>query len=273
MELSFQELRARQILQERGVYPLSVWRDARLELNSSESAARAADNRFNKDWYDEVLAVLHWADWAEMPDTLLLEIAPSKQPTWDFKLGASTIQVTIALPDWKAVRCGHALLGERPYEPGVQRARRNEKLARDGFVFGHGLIKPDLEYAEPPSARSREEGIDACKLGVQCALDNKAKRSAPAKALADVLLIYGAELNAFGPRAPIALFERTLEGTKPPLALSTYKRILVVSSAPGWASEWNGTEGRWKLISGRSDIDLSPDARSTIRNDEGGGLC
>ena len=242
------------MLRERGTYPLSQWRSAWEEFNRSGHAARSADNHFNKDWFDEVLAVLYFAEWTKLPDATPLEMAPPKVSVWDFKLGGSTVQVTIALPDWRELGDIRDPLDERQFNPGVQRARRGEKLSRDGFVSSHALVNPNLEYVHAPGMRSREEGIKACKRGIEQALGRKACKAAEACDHADMLLVYGAELNAFGPEPRLKIFESMLENVAPPQALSEYKSIIVLISAPGWIREWASAERRWRPVSNASEF-------------------
>lgn len=235
------------MLRQRGRHQLGEWRQARAEFNASPRATQALDARFEGDWYDEVLGVLYYADWTSTPDHEWLELAPPKEPVWDLKLADKLVQVTLAFPDWRVLLAERAPKEDRQYNAGVQRKRRSDKRGRDGLVFSHGLVTPQLGYVEEHEMRSREEGIAACRKGIEDALNSKAEKASRANKVADMLLVYGPELNAFDSMPTTQPFYSMLLGVRPPQALSAYQSVVVVSSAPGWVAEWNASAERWLL--------------------------
>lgn len=247
-------LRLYQILTRRGEYSLAEWRGARREFEDCCAGndtvrrgfvmTKGPHSAIAKDYFDEVLGVLYFCECLGAQDEERLEIAPRNSSVFDFKFRGLTLQVTIAIPDW---RVALQVKSSEADSPGSQRARRTRKLNREGFVVGSGILAHSLEYVEQPSMQSREKGIAACSLGISCALNAKAEKAKEAAGVADILVIYGAELNAFGPAPSLSIFEAMLRGVTPGEALSAYKHVYVTSSADGWLAQWRPHENSWQI--------------------------
>jgi hypothetical protein len=253
---SIESLSLFRILTQRGAYALKNWRDARREFNevcATNAAVRRIGlgkgpySQFAKDWYDEALGMLYFCDCQGARDEEQLEIAPSYHPAFDFRFRELSVQLTVAIPDWRGTLERTPDLRAEQLHPGLQRARRNQKLGAIGWAFSHESLTDSLDYVEPPGMRSREQGIAACHVGVLNALSEKAKKVEKAAAVADVLVVYGPGLNDFGSNPPLEIFAKMLDCATPCKCLSAYKDIYVVSSAPGWLAQWQAGESAWKV--------------------------